>query len=244
MNQESFSLTKLPWRIKDGLVIFLLAWIGLPLLVFAALVQLSPLLPTAMGLVERFEAGDTMATFALTAVNSVASLAIIALYLRKYGVGLSALGLRRFSPGKAVLMVLGIYFAFGLLVIGLFSLVDLLFPGFNPDEPQTNDFTSPENATALKLSFIALVVFPPIVEEIVFRGILFPAFSRRFGYVFGAVISSILFGLAHGQLNVGIYTLVLGLLLCWMYVRLKSIIPGILFHALNNYLAFTTILKQ
>jgi uncharacterized protein len=59
--------------------------------------------------------------------------------------------------------------------------------------------------------------------------------------MWGAVLSSGLFALAHGQANIAIYTFPLGLLLCFMYVRLGSIVPGMALHMINNYLAFVAV---
>jgi membrane protease YdiL (CAAX protease family) len=73
---------------------------------------------------------------------------------------------------------------------------------------------------------------------------MFPALADRLGPVIGAIITSLLFGLAHFQLNVSVYTVVLSLLLCMMYWRLRSIWPGIAFHMLNNYLVFLTLIKH
>ncbi len=85
------------------------------------------------------------------------------------------------------------------------------------------------------------MLIPPIIEETVFRGFIFPAFSKRFGVIIGALLSSLLFGFAHLQYNVGVYTVVLGLLLCLLYIKLRSIVPGIFLHMLNNYLAFVAL---
>jgi membrane protease YdiL (CAAX protease family) len=82
------------------------------------------------------------------------------------------------------------------------------------------------------------VLLPPIIEETIFRGFIFPAISTRTGVIWGAILSSLLFGAFHGQANVFVYTAILGLLLCFMYVRTKSIIPGMVLHMLNNFLAF------
>ena len=82
------------------------------------------------------------------------------------------------------------------------------------------------------------MLVPPVLEETIFRGFIFPAISKRTGVIWGAILSSALFGLAHAQGNITVYTFVLGLVLCFMYVRLRSILPGMALHMLNNYLAF------
>ena len=73
---------------------------------------------------------------------------------------------------------------------------------------------------------------------------MFSAMAKRFGAILGAVLSSLLFAFAHLQLNVGVYTFILGLLLCMMYYKLRSIWPGIFVHALNNYVALMVSLKK
>jgi hypothetical protein len=70
---------------------------------------------------------------------------------------------------------------------------------------------------------------------------VFPALAKRTGLVWGAIFSSALFGLAHGQANLFVYTMILGLVLCFIYVRTKSIVPGIILHMLNNFLAFIVL---
>lgn len=237
-------IKQVPWRVKDALALYVLAWILVPLLIVLGLSQFAGNLPIVQGFINGLSEGDITANFAFAVINAIASLMLIGFYLKRYGVGWKFVGLRRFSLGRAILIIVGIFLVFTMLVGLAYEVVSFFYPGFNPNEVQSNEFTSPTTTDATRLSFIALVVVPPIVEELVFRGFLFPAFSRRFGYIFGAIITSLLFGLAHLQLNVGIYTLVLSLLLCWMYVRLGSIIPGIVFHAINNYIAFSTLISQ
>lgn len=82
----------------------------------------------------------------------------------------------------------------------------------------------------------------PIIEEIYFRGFLLPAFSKH-SFLFGALISSLFFGLLHFQLNVAIYTFILGMFLAYMYYRLGSIVPGIILHMGNNLIAFLLLVR-
>ncbi len=145
---------------------------------------------------------------------------------------------------KAVLYVVVGLVVFAVAVEVAFVLVAWLFPTFNAAQPQTNDFTQPNTSTARQLSLIALVIIPPIIEETVFRGFIFPAMSKWRGALVGAVITSLLFGLAHLQLNVSLYTVVFSLILCFMYARLRSIWPGVILHMVNNYIAYTSIIKK
>jgi len=231
------SIRSVPWSVTNALVVFILPWVLLPLLVVVGLQLLVPYVPSANGFLQGINNGDPGPSFVLVLVDAIGSLGLIGYYLHRNRAHLSDLGLRRFSFWKAVLLITIILVGFGFLVAGLYALVQVVDPSFNPDEAQTNEFTR----SASSLSLWALVILPPIIEETVFRGFMFPALSKRYGIIFGAITSSILFGFAHLQANVSIYTFALGLLLCFLYTRLGSIIPGIALHMLNNYIAYVAI---
>lgn len=78
------------------------------------------------------------------------------------------------------------------------------------------------------------VIFAPIVEELFFRGFLFQGFRQRYGWVNGALLSSIIFGAAHLDPAAFIPTSILGLLLAYMYHRSNSVWLPILLHILVN----------
>ncbi len=131
--------------------------------------------------------------------------------------------------GLAVIFFVGVQLAL--------MLVTLLLPGFNANQAQSNGIITTAKQQPI-LAIFALVILPPMLEETLFRGLMFPTLSKRIGLVWGAILSSALFGFAHLQANISVYTFVLGLVLCFMYVKLKSTIPGMLLHMLNNYVAF------
>jgi membrane protease YdiL (CAAX protease family) len=229
-----------PWNTWQALSVFLLPWVVIPLALVLGLMAVAPHYSLANQLLDLIQANDVKASFGLVIIDALCSLGLIAYFLHRYHVGWSVLGLRRFSLAKTLLYIVGLIAAFLLLIGLLDALVQLLVPSYNPDQEQVNEFIGVAPNLHL-LSLLALVVLPPLVEEPVFRGFVFPAFAKRFGLVGGAIISSLLFGLAHLQANVSVYTFVIGLLLCFLYVRLGSIIPGIALHMLNNYLAFMAL---
>jgi membrane protease YdiL (CAAX protease family) len=88
------------------------------------------------------------------------------------------------------------------------------------------------------LAIISAVVFAPFFEEIVFRGLLFATFRRRFGFVASAVAASLIFAVAHGYGWVGLVSVLWsGVLWSWSYERTRSLLPGMLAHASVNLLA-------
>lgn len=89
--------------------------------------------------------------------------------------------------------------------------------------------------------YLALGIFVPVAEELVFRGAILRSllglFSEQMHWV-AIVLSALIFGAIHMNLAQGIHAFVLGLLIGWMYYRTKSIIPGIALHWVNNSVAY------
>lgn len=74
-----------------------------------------------------------------------------------------------------------------------------------------------------------------------FRGAILRKLLTLFGkqkHWIAIAVSAALFGLLHGNLPQFIHAFVIGLLLGWLYYRTDSIIPGILFHWVNNTVAY------
>ena len=234
---------RVPWTVPQAIGTFVIAWIGLPLVVVAIVEALAPVLPAAKEFIDALKAGSVEANFGLDLVNAVAALGLVAMYLRKYDVGWDAVGWRKFSFWKTLAYFGSAFIGFLVLAALALELVKLIDPGFNSNQPQSNEFTG-SVSTHRSLTLIALVVIPPIIEETVFRGFIFPAISKKWGTIGGAIASSALFGLAHLQANVSIYTFVLGLVLCFLYVKLKSIFPGMAVHMLNNFLAYYALASK
>ncbi|MEO7617313.1 MAG: CPBP family intramembrane glutamic endopeptidase [Candidatus Saccharibacteria bacterium] len=231
---------QVPWTAFEAIIVYILPWIVLPIIVILVAAAIAPYSHDVRLFVDGIQNNDIVANFELVLIDAVGELGIVYLYLKKYKVGWREAGWRKFSFLGALALLGLMFIVFSIGVYALTIAVSLLIPAFNANQAQTNDFTT-QTITHPSLTLLALVIIPPIIEETVFRGFIFPAMSKRFGLIFGAITTSILFGLAHLQANVSIYTFVLSLVLCFMYVRLKSIIPGIGLHMLNNYLAYVAI---
>jgi membrane protease YdiL (CAAX protease family) len=90
---------------------------------------------------------------------------------------------------------------------------------------------------------IEYVVLAPLFEEIAFRGLLFATLRRRLGPTSSALLSAAVFGAAHGYGLLGfISVLWSGLLWAWAYEKTGSLLPGILAHAINNFLVCLTMI--
>lgn len=81
-------------------------------------------------------------------------------------------------------------------------------------------------------SVIAVIV-APVVEEILFRGLLFQRWALRWGTMTGVILSSALFAVGHVEL-LGHFAF--GVVMCALYLRTRSLWVPIAAHALNNFI--------
>lgn len=87
------------------------------------------------------------------------------------------------------------------------------------------------------LAFISVVILAPIVEELIFRGIIFNEVAKYKGGAFPVIISALLFGLAHGEPVQIVYAFIGGLVLGFVYSKTHSLPIVMFLHMLNNLLA-------
>lgn len=100
---------------------------------------------------------------------------------------------------------------------------------------------SANTAQIMKLvrSAPAFLIIPaliaPILEEIIFRKIIFGSLFRRTGFFIAALISSILFGIIHGEPTHLLIYASMGFVFAYLYMKTKRIIVPIAVHmALNS----------
>ena len=79
------------------------------------------------------------------------------------------------------------------------------------------------------------IIAAPIVEEVLYRGVLYAALRRRCSVVQAAVISALIFSGAHGYDLTGFYQVAFaGLIYAFAYEYTRSLAPCILAHAIHN----------
>jgi len=81
---------------------------------------------------------------------------------------------------------------------------------------------------------ISIVVAAPIAEELVFRRFAYGAMREKMPKIVAALISSLMFAVAHGNLLSLFFTFVLGMLLSVSYEVSGSIVVPIIIHASFN----------
>jgi len=99
-------------------------------------------------------------------------------------------------------------------------------------------FESIQHPPVLAAFVLYGVVVAPIAEELIFRGFLFNLGLRYGNFWVGAIFSSVLFGAAHGDLELFLPLSLVGFVLATIYYRSKNLIVSMLTHASFNAIAF------
>ncbi|MFZ4453429.1 CPBP family intramembrane glutamic endopeptidase [Salibacterium aidingense] len=148
--------------------------------------------------------------------------------------------LRKSSAGQAVKWaILGVFMAFIAQYIAI--LIETYALGIEPGSQNTQDILSV--VELFPLFAVIVAVIGPILEEVVFRKVIFGAFYKRFNFVISALLSSLIFSVVHFDFtHVLIYTAV-GFTFSFLYVKTGRILVPIIAHvSMNSYAILVQVL--
>ncbi|MGC7870835.1 CPBP family intramembrane glutamic endopeptidase [Desulfosporosinus sp. SYSU MS00001] len=123
----------------------------------------------------------------------------------------------------------------------LFNIAYAIFlykQGMSP--PTTDVYTKllgQSSGAALVLNLLLAGVLAPLVEETMFRGLIFGSLRTYCGKWTAAVISAAIFSGLHFQAYGFIPRFILGIALVYLYDKYKSLYPNVALHSLNNIIA-------
>jgi membrane protease YdiL (CAAX protease family) len=86
----------------------------------------------------------------------------------------------------------------------------------------------------LVLGLLLLAVLAPLVEELIFRGLVYGWIAGRWGTIAAFILSSLAFAAAHWEPAHVMLVLPLGLLFGWLRRRTDSLLPSLFAHIFNN----------
>lgn len=118
------------------------------------------------------------------------------------------------------------------------TMIAVQVPGFDVNQNQDVAFNNLNSATDILIAFMGLVVLAPVVEELLFRGYLFGKIRAVSNFWISTLATSLVFGIAHQQWNVGIDVFVLSIFLCLLREKTGNVWAGMLLHGLKNSIAF------
>lgn len=87
-------------------------------------------------------------------------------------------------------------------------------------------------------AMLSTIVMAPLLEEMLFRGVIQQSFTQRYGGIGGVLTAAAVFGLIHIIPQQVVNAFFVGIILGYIYIKTGSLIPVIIIHALNNAIAY------
>lgn len=176
------------------------------------------------------------------------TLGMLALFLHRRKASFKTLGLIKPKWRDLGWSFIGFAVYFPTLILtGI--LVRAWFPQVNLDQEQQIGFQGASGALPLLMTFVSLVILPPIVEEIMARGFLYSGLKSRLPRIWAVIATSIIFAVAHLQFDSGapllwsaaIDTFILSVVLIWLREKTNSLWASIGLHMIKNGIAFAAL---
>ncbi|XZM35290.1 lysostaphin resistance A-like protein (plasmid) [Clostridium perfringens] len=122
-----------------------------------------------------------------------------------------------------------------ILILNLLFSVGLSFFILSFSDLSLLDNISTEiNYLQIICNVILIVLLAPILEELIFRGVLLNRLHKWFNTTISIIISSMLFGILHDDI---IGAFIFGICMCILYLKTKNILVPIYVHFFNNLIS-------
>jgi membrane protease YdiL (CAAX protease family) len=200
-----------------------------------------------MDLAATLRSMSAMPGVTIQSIAEVVAIAFIALLLPPLAqTSLRGIGFQAISGRQVSIALLGAVLMF-VIVTPLASVLETLLH-FKAQEEAIAVYMHVNGWQKLAFAFFGIVVAPAF-EESLFRVVLFNAMRRWWGFWAGAVVSSILFGLAHSQppftaamlISIALPLAVGGFILSWVYARTNNAWASFITHGTFNGLTFVLL---
>lgn len=106
----------------------------------------------------------------------------------------------------------------------------------NAMELMENAFSAQDTIQGI-IVLIVIIIGAPLVEELLFRGVLFEELNRIVSVKTTIILTALIFGLYHFNILQTPNTFFMGLVLAYVYYKTKTIKAPIIVHLTNNLLA-------
>jgi hypothetical protein len=90
-------------------------------------------------------------------------------------------------------------------------------------------------------AFITAVIAAPILEELIFRGIILEGLLRNYNPLKAIIITNVLFGVAHLNPWQFIGAFFMGIFISWIYLKTRNLLLPVFIHLLNNLISYLAI---
>ncbi|MEI3599490.1 MULTISPECIES: CPBP family intramembrane glutamic endopeptidase [unclassified Oceanobacillus] len=141
------------------------------------------------------------------------------------------------SPVSSVILwsIFGVFLAFFAQTIA--AMIEIFIFGIPAGSENTMGIM--EYARANMLFILIPAIIAPILEEIIFRKIIFGSLYKRMNFFFAAILSALVFAAFHVDFSHLLMYTAMGLVFAFLYVKTKRIIVPIIVHAgMNSYVVY------
>jgi membrane protease YdiL (CAAX protease family) len=175
-------------------------------------------------------AAIAVGSYALMLVPALA----VAVAAHRHGVRFAeAVGLRRFGVGRTLWLAASVVvggFAATAVYVSVAAAFGIAVQG------NTAGLVSAFGAGPLELAivFVLAGIVAPFVEEITFRGIVFPSLRAAWGTTPALLVSGVIFGVVHLQPTIALPLALIGIALALVFMRTRSLWSAIIAHCAYN----------
>lgn len=184
----------------------------------------------------------------ITLLVGAIQFALIMGVVRLHGLHPKDIGITRFMPkdvSNGLLLWAG-YFVLSTLALLFLQFYDL---GIDLEQQQQIGFSQPNSLLGLVIIYLAIVVTPALIEEVLMRGYLFKGLRQKFAFWPTTLVVSALFGVLHLEFFSDspllwiafVDTFILSLFLCWGVEKYASVWPAVIAHGIKNSIAFLAL---
>ena len=204
---------------------------GLGVSVLVVLVLFDPISSWLMDAVEWLFDIDYLYSWAVVRVHFTAVFALVCYHLLSTRDFAAYLALQRAS-WRAYVWALGGYVGVICFAIGCVGIVYLTLSLFDihGDHLSKPDYSG----RSWSYNFVSSVILAPLTEEVIFRGLVLQGLLERYSPRFSIVISALMFGIWHGNMQQVIGSTMSGLGLGWVFAKTRSLWVVIGLHAFHN----------
>ncbi len=130
-------------------------------------------------------------------------------------------------------VLLGVMFVLGCCAV-ISIIQSLIFSLFSINDMAWAETQEILVSMSFLLQIISTVILAPIVEELMFRGMIMNRLMSVFPKWVSVAVSALAFGVFHLNLTQGVFATLVGLVIGFIYLKTRSISVCILAHAANN----------
>jgi membrane protease YdiL (CAAX protease family) len=248
LQTSATNVPRVPWNVWVGVLFVVLVYVGSQFF-GGLLVSVYPWLkhwPAAQ--TSDWLNNSVGAQFVFILLAECFTVGAIYLFLKRRQLSMALIGLKRprWSDLGYGLAAVPVYYVLYLLTVGVAS---RLIPSLNINQQQDIGFTNVHGTIQLALTFISLVILPPLAEEIMVRGFLYSTLKKAMPMISAVILTSGLFAAAHlpeggpaGPLYIAaLDTFVLSLVLIYLREQTGSLWASITLHATKNGVAFLAL---